>query len=79
MKIKITFKDPDGVFECIREAVEATLPEGLSPHERNQLVESRHEETASRLRKWLKYGEYLTVEFDTDAGTAVVVPIGGVH
>jgi hypothetical protein len=24
--------------------------------------------------KWMRYGEYLTVEFDTDDGTATVVP-----
>lgn len=27
--------------------------------------------------KWVKYGEYVTIEFDTDAGTATVVPAGG--
>jgi len=29
------------------------------------------------LSKWVKYGEYVTIEFDTLAGTATVVPAGG--
>jgi hypothetical protein len=27
-------------------------------------------------KRFVKYGEYVTVEFDTEAGTATVVPIG---
>jgi hypothetical protein len=30
------------------------------------------QEFASR---WVKYGEYITIEFDTEAGTATVVPV----
>lgn len=32
------------------------------------------EKVVEFVSKWVKYGEYITVEFDTDAGTAVVVP-----
>lgn len=28
-------------------------------------------------KKWFEYGEYLTVEIDTDAKTCTVVPVKG--
>jgi hypothetical protein len=75
MKIKLTFKDPDGVWESINQAARDSLDEvnGISKDERESLLEFRHEELSSALAKWIKYGEYCSVEFDTEAGTARVV------
>lgn len=73
MKVKITFKDPDGVYECVRDAVQESLPDGLDDDERDDLLDSRTEATFEKLGQWLKWKEYVTVEFDTEAGTAVVV------
>lgn len=75
MKLKITFKDPDGVYECVREAVRETMPEGLSGEEADELLESRTESTFNTLRKWIEWKEYLSVEFDTESGTATVLPV----
>ena len=75
MKLKITFKDPDGVYECVRDAVQETLPEGLSEEETDELLESRTESTFNTLRKWIEWKEYLSVEFDTVSGTATVLPV----
>jgi hypothetical protein len=75
MKLKITFKDPDGVYECVRDAAQETLPEGLSEEETDELLESRTESTFNTLRKWIEWKEYLSVEFDTDTGTATVLPV----
>ena len=76
MKFQVTMKDPDGVFDCVREAVEedAKKIEGISELERGALVEERIEETQKAMKKWFEYDEYLTVAVDTDAGTCVVVP-----
>lgn len=44
------------------------------------ITQERQYEPGARVRlkkfagRWLTYGEYMTVEFDTEAGTAVVVP-----
>lgn len=76
MKFKITMKDPDGAYDSIRGAAEESLEaiSALSERERESLVESRHQELSEQARQWLRYGEYLTVEFDTEAGTATVLP-----
>lgn len=75
MKIKLTFKDPDGVYESLRAAVEETIPDGLTDEEQDELIDRRMEDAHDKMRKWIKYQEYVTVEIDSDAGTAVVVPV----
>lgn len=73
MKFCITFKDPDGPYECIRDAAKESLPEGLDEAEKDALIESRHEKLANFCRRWLEFSEYVTLEFDTEAKTCVVV------
>ena len=82
MKFMVTMKDPDAPYEAIRDAVSAELETlkatgSISSDEMDELLESRHQKVSGSISKWLKYGEYLTVEFDTEAGTAVVVNSGG--
>ena len=76
MKIRLTLKDPDGVYESVREAASEQLSalEGLSDEELDDLKKSREEEINEDIKQWVEYGEYLTVEIDTDAGTATVTP-----
>lgn len=76
MKIKVTMKDPDTLHDAIDEAVreELTQNESLDQDERELLAESRSEKYGEIAQKWFEYGEYLTVEIDTDAKTCVVVP-----
>ena len=82
MKIKITFKTPDVVEDAVREAagccfatvegqtedVNALLD--IMGHANSKEFEShlKHE-----LKHWIKHGEYVTIEFDTVAKTAVVL------
>ncbi len=76
-KLKITMKDPDAGYDDVKEYVRESLAlSGLSENEREAVEEIRKEEVRDKLSKWLKYGEYLTVEFDLDAGTATVIPQG---
>ena len=72
MKLKITFKDPDGVTDCVRDALNANRPEGLTDAEWETVREER--EGDLDLSPFVEYKEYITVEIDTEKKTAVVVP-----
>jgi uncharacterized protein (UPF0332 family) len=67
MKIRITFKSPDGVYEAFKEH----FPES------NQCEEDSNEEEQARdfIDKYVRYSEYITVEFDTVAKTATVLEV----
>lgn len=59
MKFQVSMKCPDALDYAIKEAAQ------------------NEDETADAKRaadKWFKYGEYLTVQIDTDAGTCTVMP-----
>lgn len=74
-KLRITMKDPDAGYEDIEEYVRESLAaSGLSRKEMDAVEEVRKEEIREKLSKWLKYGEYLEVEFDLADGTATVIP-----
>jgi len=75
MKVRLTLKDPDGVYECVKEAIQETIPDGLSKDEEADLIESRMEDAQEKMRKWVQYKEYVTVEIDTESGEAVVIPV----
>ncbi len=71
--IKVTLKDPDGFFECVRDAVEESVSDlPLSPSEKEAVCEERFDTTREAMRRWVEYGEYVTLAFDLDAGTATV-------
>lgn len=75
MKFTITFKDPDGVDECLTDAINADIDrdtEGLSDMEKQAIFDIRYEAMKKKLAKFIRYGEYLVVDFDLDAGTATV-------
>lgn len=77
MIFRVTMKDPDTLWDCIREAVsedlEQMVPE-LDADEKDALRDMRVEKVGELCSKWFKYSEYLTVEIDTEAKTCVVVP-----
>lgn len=78
MKFSITFKDPDVVHDAIREAIIADVAklDGLSEDERESVAEGRQERVADQCGKWIKWGEYVTIEIDTEANTCTVTPAG---
>lgn len=75
MKFTVTFKDPDGPYESIREAAANSLKgiKGLSADERESLLETRIEELNEACSKWFSYSEYVSIEIDTEADTATVL------
>lgn len=78
MKFQVTMKDPDSLYDCIDDAVTADLKNDISlnDEEREAIGEVRQKRARDVAAKWFRYGEYLTVEIDTDAGTATVLPAG---
>ncbi len=75
MKFTVTIKDPDCLHDAVHDAVKREVDAlGLPEDEAELLVESREEKVRERVAKWVEYDEYYKIEFDTDAGTATVVP-----
>ena len=78
MKIKITLKDPDGVWESIEEAAKANLASLttiLDKDEVEDVLTRRREAIEERCKRWVQYGEYVTIEIDTDTNTATVCEV----
>ncbi len=75
MKFRVTMKDPDTLQDAISSAVETDvlMADGLDSDERESVAEKRREKVAKLCSEWFKFGEYLTVEVDTEARTATVV------
>lgn len=76
MKFTITMKDPDGPYDCIHDAAKSSLMNsGLSEAEQRALIDLRVEKMHEVTDRFFRHGEYLTIEIDTDAGTATVLPV----
>lgn len=77
MKFRVTMKDPDGVYESLRAAARTSVKDvviGLSPAAAKTVITAQLEELEERAGSWIRGGEYLTVEIDTETNTCVVVP-----
>lgn len=76
MKFTVTLKDPDGFYDGVRAAAKESLKElsGLDEDEKADLTEVRHQKAWSRLEEFVSDQELITIEFDTVARTATVVP-----
>lgn len=76
MIFKVYMKDTDVLHEAIDEAIDKELKaSNLPDDEQEALREIRHEKASDVAGKWFEYGEYLTVEIDTDKETIRVVPV----
>lgn len=75
MKLRITMKDPDGVYDSVWRYAEQHYEEraDLEAEEKGMLIEARVDMVNEMLRKWVRFGEYLTIEVDTEKATAKVV------
>lgn len=70
MKFKVTMKDPDTLHDAITEAVKEEVNQLLDdPDEREALQETREKKVHDICKEWFEYGEYLTVEIDTESKT----------
>jgi hypothetical protein len=76
MKIRMAFKDPDCFSEAVFDAVsrEVSRIPGLSDGEARAIAAARSNDVWEVLSRWVEYQEYVTIDFDTEAKTATVVP-----
>ena len=79
-KIRVKFKDPDATHYPVIAAVEqwASTVVGLSEDQLSDAKESQTDTYQRAFSQWMEYGEYLDVEFDTEAGAATVLPKGSI-
>ena len=76
MKVKVFIKDTDVLQDAVEESVDDELKNsGLAEDEQEAVRELRVEKALDVAGEWWEYGEYITVEFDTEARTARVVPV----
>lgn len=75
-KITVHIKDTDVLYDGITEAIDKELADsGLDEDEQEAIRDIRREKYDSVAEKWWEYGEYITVEFDTDTKEIRVVPV----
>lgn len=66
-------KDPDAAYNSLSEVKLGEEPQGVSHEERESIYALRRDEAEAFAKKWLRYGEYAELEFDTETGTCVVI------
>lgn len=77
MIVQVKMKDPDTMYDAVQDAVEKDVKAmGLPADEAKSLIEVRTEKVRAKMAHWFEYGEYLDVEFDTEAMTATVLKAG---
>lgn len=84
MKFVMVLKDPDGIYDSIGEAAAESMegePVALNldgsedDHEMVERFESRRDKYAEFCDKWVKYGDYVYVQFDTETNEAKVLTL----
>jgi hypothetical protein len=71
MKFRVTMKTPDAVDNATNDVLDA---EGLPPDD--ETYRERKDELSTIAETWFQFGEFLTVEIDTEVRTCVVIPVG---
>ena len=74
MKIRVTMKSPDALSDAIGDAVERMRYIAGNSNDEDFDSRDARDELYDECSKWFTYGEYLTVEIDTETGEAVVIP-----
>jgi hypothetical protein len=74
MKFRVQFKTPDAVTEAIKEAAIQAIPPNVDGAEADALFSEKQDEMLTCSLKWVRYAECITIEFDTEADTATIVP-----
>ena len=76
MKFVITMKTPDALEDALNEMADDERHDGEAEldEDRQEKLDDVISEARRFAEKYFRYGEYLSVEFDTDAQTATVIP-----
>lgn len=75
MKFRFVLKDPDAFHDAAAAAAQEVVS-GLAlatAEEREFILDSRRALYLKAIGRWVEHDEYVTLEFDLAAGTAVVV------
>lgn len=75
MKIRVILQQADSIDEAVVDAVEDSIKVEMptaDDEERAAVREIRLNKAWDFLDQWVRFGEIVTLVFDTDAGTAVV-------
>jgi len=77
MKFTVTFKDPDGVDISLEDVADNFVAdnhdlERLLPEEIRDLIADKKAELGKIVSPWVRSGEYVTLEFNTEDGTVTV-------
>jgi hypothetical protein len=75
MKIQITFKTPDAVERAVDEAIAWERPADIADDDWEDKKFYLKDNINDELQKFIKYGELVTIEIDTEAKTAIVIPV----
>lgn len=75
MKILITLKDPDTLYDAVNEALETLTIDNVSDEELELIKEERAEKYRELASEWFEYGEYVNLELDTELKTMRVIPL----
>lgn len=79
MRFRVTLKSPDACRDSIEDRIEQYKQElredhGYTDEETiEEMADAMDHELQAEAEKWFGYGEYLTVELDTEAHTCKVV------
>ena len=73
LKVRIHIKAPDEFFDGIEAAARQAVPPTLLPEAFEAAVDVYRDKIREALAKWVEYGEFCTMEFDIEAGTAKVL------
>jgi hypothetical protein len=74
MKIRVTVKSPDGIDDSVKEAIRDSVNYMcLNGEETDAVANIRYENTWQILKKWIRFREYITIEFDTELMEAKII------
>jgi len=82
MKIEVTLKDPDGFSTSVDQAIidSVNAQQDLDEDEKDVIEHRRAKVCRAKvwkaLDKFVSYQEYVTIDFDTETGTATVRETG---
>lgn len=77
MKFKVHMKDPDSLYDAVKDAAidELNEIEGLDDEDKECMLDRRIEKYNEIASLWFRNSEYLTVEIDTEEKTCTVVKV----
>ncbi len=72
MKFTLTFKDPNGPYETVRHLAHEMAKKDADGRPAKDYVA----DIFRKLEPWVGFREYISIEFDLELGTAIVVKDG---